>query len=96
MVQDNFELARPIKDHWTIQEMQSLASELNVVIPVSIFERDGERFYNTVAIVDADGSLLGTYRKTHIPDGSGTRNVSTSAPETRVFGFGRPNTPALV
>ena len=48
-----------------------LAKELGVVIPVSFFERDGHAFYNSLAMVDADGALLGVYRKSHIPDGPG-------------------------
>jgi len=51
--------------------MAPLAKELGVVIPVSIYERDGPLYYNSVVIVDADGKQLGTYRKSHIPDGPG-------------------------
>jgi N-carbamoylputrescine amidase len=48
-----------------------LAKELGVVLPISIFERDGPHYYNSVVIVDATGEGLGVYRKTHIPDGPG-------------------------
>jgi N-carbamoylputrescine amidase len=48
--------------------MMVVARELSVVIPVSFYERDGNSQYNSVAMIDADGSLLGVYRKTHIPD----------------------------
>jgi N-carbamoylputrescine amidase len=54
-----------------VQRFQSLARELNVVLPASVFERAGNAFYNSVAIVDADGSVLGTYRKAHIPESPG-------------------------
>ena len=51
--------------------MKKLAKKLSVVIPVSFFEKDGPRYYNSVAVVDADGETLGIYRKSHIPDGPG-------------------------
>ena len=50
---------------------QKLAKELGVVIPISFFEKDGPRYYNSVAMADADGEILGVYRKSHIPDGPG-------------------------
>ncbi len=57
--------------HPCVVAMQAVAKELGVVIPVSIFEKDGPRYYNSIVIVDADGAVLGTYRKSHIPDGPG-------------------------
>ena len=66
-----FDLAAPVEGHPTVAAMQELAAELDVVLPVSIFERAGQAHYNTVVIVDADGAVLGTYRKSHIPDGPG-------------------------
>ena len=60
--------ALPVSENPAVLRMQSVAKELGVVIPVSFFERDTNRLYNSVAMVDADGSLLGVYRKTHIPD----------------------------
>jgi N-carbamoylputrescine amidase len=66
-----FSRAHPVKDHPTIALFQSLAAELGVVIPVSFFERSGPAYYNSVAVVDTDGSVLGMYRKSHIPDGPG-------------------------
>jgi len=66
-----FDLARPVEGHPTIAHFQALARELGVVIPVSFFERDGHAHYNSLAMVDADGALLGVYRKSHIPDGPG-------------------------
>jgi N-carbamoylputrescine amidase len=66
-----FSRAHPVQDHPTIISFQSLAAELGVVIPVSFFERSGLAYYNSVAVVDTDGALLGVYRKSHIPDGPG-------------------------
>jgi N-carbamoylputrescine amidase len=66
-----FDWARPAEGHPTILRFQKLAQELGVVIPVSFFERDGQAHYNSLAMVDADGSVLGLYRKSHIPDGPG-------------------------
>lgn len=66
-----FALARPTAEHPSVIAMQALARSLKVAIPVSFFERDGHHYYNTVAMVDADGAILGTYRKSHIPDGPG-------------------------
>ena len=66
-----FDWAKPAAGHPTIARFQQLARELGVVIPVSFFERDGQAFYNSLAMVDADGSMLGIYRKSHIPDGPG-------------------------
>lgn len=66
-----FALAAPAKDNPLIGHFQRLAAELNVVIPVSFFEKAGQAYFNSVAIVDADGAVLGIYRKSHIPDGPG-------------------------
>jgi N-carbamoylputrescine amidase len=66
-----FALARPLDGHPTIAKMCGLAKELEVVLPVSFFERAGNAHFNSVAVVDADGSILGVYRKSHIPDGPG-------------------------
>jgi len=66
-----FELAHPVDGHPTIARMQVLAKDLGVVLPVSFFERAGQAHYNSLAMVDADGSVLGVYRKAHIPDGPG-------------------------
>jgi len=54
-----------------VRRVQELARELNVVLPASVFERAGNVFYNSVAMIDAGGQLLGTYRKTHIPESPG-------------------------
>jgi N-carbamoylputrescine amidase len=66
-----FELARPTAEHPSVIAMQALARTLNVAIPTSFFERDGHHYYNTLAMIDASGEIMGTYRKSHIPDGPG-------------------------
>lgn len=66
-----FDWAKPLEGHPTIARFQALAKELGVVIPVSFFEKDGPHHYNSLAMMDADGALLGVYRKSHIPDGPG-------------------------
>jgi N-carbamoylputrescine amidase len=66
-----FALARPTAEHPSVVAMQKLAAQLNVAIPTSFFERDGHHYYNTMAFIDADGAIQGTYRKSHIPDGPG-------------------------
>lgn len=63
--------ARPLAGHPTVEHFAAVARELNVVLPVSFYERSGNELFNSCAIVDADGSVLGVYRKSHIPDGPG-------------------------
>ena len=66
-----FALARPTAEHPSVMAMQALASKLKIAIPTSFFERDGHHYYNTLAMIGPDGAILGTYRKSHIPDGPG-------------------------
>ena len=66
-----FAHAHPAATHPCVEALQTVAKELGVVIPVSIFERDGPHYYNSLVVVDADGKQLGVYRKSHIPDGPG-------------------------
>ena len=66
-----FALARPTAEHPSVIAMQALAAKLKVTIPASFFERDGHHYYNTLAMIGPDGVILGTYRKSHIPDGPG-------------------------
>ena len=66
-----FATAYPAGEHPAVLALARLAKELGAVIPISFFERDGPRFYNSVAIADAGGEILGLYRKSHIPDGPG-------------------------
>lgn len=68
---DWFAEARTVDDDDAVARMRDVARELGVVVPVSFFERAGQAYYNSVAIVDADGAVLGVYRKSHIPDGPG-------------------------
>jgi N-carbamoylputrescine amidase len=66
-----FALARTLEADEAVARMRDVARELGVVVPVSFFERAGQAYYNSVALVDADGAVLGVYRKSHIPDGPG-------------------------
>ena len=66
-----FEMAKPFEDNPLIAHFSRLAAELDIVLPTSFFEKAGQAFFNSVAIIDADGTVLGLYRKSHIPDGPG-------------------------
>ncbi len=66
-----FGLAQAIEGHPLVARMSRLASELGVVLPVSFFERANNAYFNSVAMIDADGRVLGLYRKSHIPHGAG-------------------------
>src|SRR5690242_16984672 len=68
---DYFALAQPFEDNSLIAEFAGLASELSIVLPLSFFERAHNAYYNALAMIDADGRVLGRYRKSHIPDGPG-------------------------
>ena len=63
-----YEFAKEVNENDAVKHFSALAKELSVVIPVSFYEKDVNRLFNTVAVIDADGSNLGIYRKTHIPD----------------------------
>ena len=63
------ELAKPLGENPAVNHFRKVARELEVVLPVSFFERAGNTQFNSVAVIDADGEILGVYRKTHIPDG---------------------------
>ena len=65
---DFYEYALPVDENPAVQMGKRLARELDVVLPISFYERDGNVLYNSLAWIDADGELLGVYRKTHIPD----------------------------
>ena len=67
----HFALARPIEGNPVLERFRSLARELAVVLPFSFFERARNAYFNSLAMIDADGSLLGVYRKSHIPEGPG-------------------------
>ena len=64
-------LARPLEQSRPVRHFRDIARELGVVLPVSFFERSGTAFFNSVAVIDADGGVLGLYRKSHIPNGPG-------------------------
>lgn len=63
-----YKFAQPLAQNDAVRHFTALARELSVVLPLSFYERDKNRLYNTVAVIDADGTNLGIYRKTHIPD----------------------------
>lgn len=65
------QLAHEVKNNPILNTFSKLAKELNVVLPVSFFERAGQCYFNSLAMIDADGAILETYRKSHIPDGPG-------------------------
>ena len=58
----------PLEEDPAVKRFSELAKELDVVLPVSFFEKDNQAHFNSLAIIDADGTILGTYRKSHIPD----------------------------
>jgi len=62
-----FDLAKPLEGHPAVEHFRGLARELDVVLPVSVFEHANNAFYNSVVMVDAGGAVLGSYRKSHIP-----------------------------
>ena len=63
-----YAFAKPVEENDAVRHFAGIARELSTVLPISFFERDKNRLFNTVAVLDADGSNLGIYRKTHIPD----------------------------
>ena len=67
----HFDSAYPAASHPVVTRLSAVAKSLKVAIPASIFERDGQNFYNSLAMIDAGGQVLGVYRKSHIPDGPG-------------------------
>ena len=66
-----FALARPVTESTPVLAMQKLAKQYGVAIPASFFERDGPHHYNSIAMIDPHGEIMGVYRKSHIPDGPG-------------------------
>jgi N-carbamoylputrescine amidase len=67
----HFELARPVGDSPVVRRFRDLARELGVVLPLSVFECSNNAYYNSLVMIDADGEVLGVYRKSHIPEGPG-------------------------
>ena len=68
---EEFNMARSFENNPLLEEMAELAKELSVVLPISFFEKDNNTFYNSLSVIDADGSISAPYRKSHIPDGPG-------------------------
>jgi N-carbamoylputrescine amidase len=67
----HLELARPLDGHPAVEHFRRLARELDVVLPLSVFERASNAYFNSLVMIDADGAILGHYRKSHIPEGPG-------------------------
>lgn len=65
---DYYQFATATEDNLAIKHFKAIAKELSIVIPISFYEKDGNVLFNSIAVIDADGSILGVYRKTHIPD----------------------------
>ncbi len=68
---DDLRRAIPIDGHPTVEYFRKVARDLGVVLPISVYERANNALFNTVAMIDADGTVMGIYRKSHIPDGPG-------------------------
>ena len=66
-----FKLAQTFENNKILNEMSKIAKDLNVVLPISFFEKDNNAYFNSIAVINADGNILGKYRKSHIPDGPG-------------------------
>ena len=76
-----FDLAMPFDGHPILNTMSKVAKEHNVVLPISYFEKSNKAYFNSVAIINADGSILGNYRKSHIPVGPDTKKNFISIQE---------------
>ncbi|MFT5483217.1 MAG: N-carbamoylputrescine amidase [Halieaceae bacterium] len=77
---DHLSLASSRRDSAVIKHMQALAAELEVVLPISWYEREGQCYFNSIAVIDADGSVLGVYRKSHIPNTIGYQEKTYFTP----------------
>jgi N-carbamoylputrescine amidase len=69
--EEEFSRAWPVASHPAVLAMQKLAKLLKIYIPTSIYEKDGHHYYNSLAMIDDGGEIMGVYRKSHIPDGPG-------------------------
>ncbi len=76
----HFALARSLADSPVVRRFAALAGELGVVLPISFFEKAGRSYFNSIAIADADGRVLGVYRKSHIPNGPGYQEKNYFSP----------------
>lgn len=84
-----FSLAEPMNDSRVLRKMQALAQELAVVLPVSFFEKTNRAYFNSLVVIDADGSIVSHYRKSHIPDGPGYQEKFYFAPGDTGFRVAR-------
>ena len=76
----HFNLATRLEDNRNLVRFQELAKELDVVLPFSWFEKVNQAFFNSLAMVDADGTIIGVYRKSHIPNGPGYQEKQYFSP----------------
>jgi N-carbamoylputrescine amidase len=76
----HLQLAQPLAHNAAVRHFRAVARELGVVLPISFFERDGLAYFNSCAVIDADGEVLGVYRKSHIPNGPGYQEKTYFAP----------------
>jgi N-carbamoylputrescine amidase len=76
----HLKLATPTNENRAVKHFRAIARELGVVLPISFFERDGLAYFNSIAIIDADGENLGVYRKSHIPNGPGYQEKNYFSP----------------
>lgn len=81
--------AQPLEKSEPVQRMAKLAKELRVVLPVSFFEAANNALFNSLAMIDADGTVLGVYRKSHIPDGPGCAQSVCALCDVGVAGCSR-------
>ena len=73
-------LARSLAHNAAVRHFRAVARELAVVLPISFFEHDGQAYFNSIAVLDADGEVLGLYRKAHIPNGPGYQEKTYFSP----------------
>ena len=73
-------LARSVTENRAVRHFSAVARELGVVLPISFFEHAGQAYFNSIAIIDADGTNLGIYRKSHIPNGPGYQEKTYFSP----------------
>ena len=73
-------LASAVEDNRAVRHLSAVARELGVVLPISFFERAGAAYFNSIAVLDADGTRLGVYRKSHIPNGPGYQEKNYFSP----------------
>ena len=78
-----FKLAQTFENNKILDQMSKIAKDLNVVLPISFFEKDNNAYFNSIAVINADGNILGKYRKSHIPDGPGYFCLLYTSPSPR-------------